>query len=82
MDAPFVIACAEAARATYGTEPVVYPTSPGSGPLYALCQGTPAVMAGVAHADSRLHAPNENIYLEDYFEGIRFMGELIHRFGV
>jgi acetylornithine deacetylase/succinyl-diaminopimelate desuccinylase-like protein len=77
---PFVQACADAAEATYGVKPAIYPNSPGSGPLYTLCQGIPAVMAGVAHANSRLHAPNENIYLEDYFEGIRFVGELIHRF--
>jgi acetylornithine deacetylase/succinyl-diaminopimelate desuccinylase-like protein len=37
-------------------------------------------MAGVGNADSRLHAPNENVYLQDYFEGIRFVGELIRRF--
>jgi acetylornithine deacetylase/succinyl-diaminopimelate desuccinylase-like protein len=77
---PFVQACADAAEATYGLRPTIYPNSPGSGPLYTLCQGIPAVMAGVAHANSRLHAPNENIYVQDYFEGIRFVGELIHRF--
>ena len=80
LDAPFVQACVAACEATYGEEPIIYPTSPGSGPLYSLSRETPAVMAGVAHADSRLHAPNENIYLQDYFEGIRFVGELIHRF--
>jgi acetylornithine deacetylase/succinyl-diaminopimelate desuccinylase-like protein len=37
-------------------------------------------MAGVANANSRLHAPNENIYIQDYLSGIRFVGELIHRF--
>ena len=80
LDAAMVQASIEAARATYGTEPLIYPTSPGSGPLHTLCQATPAVMAGVANANSRLHAPNENIYLEDYFQGIRFVGELIRRF--
>ena len=80
QDAPFVQACIESARTTYGTEPVVYPNSPGSGPLYTLCRETPTAMAGVAHANSRLHAPNENIFVQDYFEGIRFMGELIRRF--
>jgi acetylornithine deacetylase/succinyl-diaminopimelate desuccinylase-like protein len=80
LDAPFVQACIEAARATYGASPVIYPTSPGSGPLYPLCRETPAVMAGIAHTNSSLHAPNENIYLQDYFEGIRFVAELIHRF--
>jgi acetylornithine deacetylase/succinyl-diaminopimelate desuccinylase-like protein len=79
-DAPFVQACVEAARWTYDQEPLVYPNSPGSGPLYTLCREIPTVMAGVAHANSRLHAPNENIYIEDYFEGIRFVGELIQRF--
>ncbi len=80
LDAPFVQACVAACEATYGAEPVIYPTSPGSGPLYALSRETPAVMAGVGNADSRLHAPNENIYVQDYFEGIRFVGELIRRF--
>jgi acetylornithine deacetylase/succinyl-diaminopimelate desuccinylase-like protein len=81
LAAPFVQACVEASKATYGIDPIIYPTSPGSGPLYTLCQETPSVMAGVAHANSRLHAPNENVYLDDYFEGIRFVGELLHRFG-
>jgi acetylornithine deacetylase/succinyl-diaminopimelate desuccinylase-like protein len=80
LDAPFVRACVDAAKATYGADPVIYPTSPGSGPLYSLCRETPAVMAGVANANSRLHAPNENVDLEDYFEGLRFVGELIERF--
>jgi acetylornithine deacetylase/succinyl-diaminopimelate desuccinylase-like protein len=80
LEAPFVQACVAAAKATYGTDPVIYPTSPGSGPLYTLARETPTVMAGVANANSRLHAPNENVYLQDYFEGIRFVGELIHRF--
>ena len=80
LEAPFVQACVAAAEATYGAKPVIYPTSPGSGPLYTLCRETPTVMAGVANANSRLHAPNENVYVQDYFEGIRFVGELIHRF--
>jgi acetylornithine deacetylase/succinyl-diaminopimelate desuccinylase-like protein len=81
LDAPFVQTAIEAARATYGEEPVVHATSAGTGPLYALCPATPAVMAGVAHSSSHLHAPNENIYLDDYFQGMHFVGELIDRFG-
>jgi acetylornithine deacetylase/succinyl-diaminopimelate desuccinylase-like protein len=80
LDAPFVETCIEAACAAYGADPILYPTSPGSGPLHDLCREVPTVMAGVANANSRLHAPNENIYLEDYFQGIRFVGELIHRY--
>jgi acetylornithine deacetylase/succinyl-diaminopimelate desuccinylase-like protein len=80
LESPFVRACVEAAKATYHSDPIIYPTSPGSGPLYTLCRETPAVMAGVSHANAHLHAPNENVYLNDYFEGIRFVGELFCRF--
>ena len=80
LNSPFVKLCVEAAKATYGVDPVIHPTSAGSGPLYFLCRETPALMAGVAHSNSRLHAPNENIYVDDYFEGVRFVGELIRRF--
>lgn len=82
MDAPFVRACVEAGAATYGAQPVVYPTSPGSGPLYQLCRTTPAAMAGVSHTHCHIHAPNENIYVEDYYQGIHFVAELIRRFAV
>jgi acetylornithine deacetylase/succinyl-diaminopimelate desuccinylase-like protein len=50
--------------------------------MYPLTQalGIPALAAGVGYAESNLHAPNENVRLEDYFQGIRFVGELIRRF--
>lgn len=82
LDALLARAAIEAARAVYGQEPVVFPTMAGSGPMYTLCQGLgiPAVSAGVGHARGNVHAPNENIRISDYIEGIRFVGELIHRF--
>lgn len=82
-DAPIVQAAIGAVRAVYGQDPVVYPLMAGSGPMHPLTQalGTPAVSAGVGYAGSSAHAPNENIRLNDYFEGIRFVGELIRRFG-
>jgi acetylornithine deacetylase/succinyl-diaminopimelate desuccinylase-like protein len=82
LDAPVVQAAVAAAQAVYGQEPVVYPLMAGSGPMYPLTQalGIPALAAGVGYAGSNLHAPNENVRLEDYFEGIRFVGELVRRF--
>jgi len=82
-DAPIVKAAIAAAQAVYVQNPVVYPLMAGSGPMYPLTQalGTPAFSAGVGYPGSNVHAPNENIHLEDYFEGIRFVGELIRRFG-
>ncbi len=50
--------------------------------MYTLCQawGIPAVSTGCAWHDSRVHAPNENIRIGDYFEGMSFVRELIDRF--
>lgn len=82
LDSGIVLAAQAAARATYGREPVVYPTAPGSGPMYELCQqlNIPAVSAGGGYHDSRSHAPDENIRVNDYFECIRFIRELIKNF--
>jgi len=82
-DAPVVKAASAAAEAVYGQSPVIYPLMAGSGPMYVMTQalGTPAFSAGVGNATSNIHAPNENILLTDYFQGIRFVGDLIERFG-
>ncbi len=82
LDSKIVQAAVQAARSTYHQDPVIYPTSGGSGPMYQLCQafGIPAVSAGCSYFDSRAHAPNENIRLADYFEGIHFIRHLIRNF--
>ncbi len=82
VDAPVVKAAIAAAETVYGHRPVVYPLMPGSGPMYPLSTalGIPAVLAGIGYPGSNLHAPNENIRLDDYFEGIHYVGELIRQF--
>jgi acetylornithine deacetylase/succinyl-diaminopimelate desuccinylase-like protein len=82
LDSPIARAAIDAMKTVYPSEPVIYPTLAGGGPMYPLCQalGIPAVSAGCAWHDSRLHAPNENIRLEDYFEGMLFVLELIDHF--
>jgi len=82
LDSAIVRAAFEASKAVYLNEPVIVPTSAGSGPMYPLCQalGIPAVSAGCGWYDSRAHAPNESIRLADYFEGILFIRELLDRF--
>lgn len=82
LDSMIVQAAEAAARSTYGREPVVYPTSAGSGPMFVLCQqlGIPAVSSGCGYYDARAHAPNENIRINDYFEGIQFVHDLIKDF--
>ena len=72
------------ARAVFGAEPVVYPSSAGGGPMYQLCGtfGIPGIAGGGAgNPNGNLHAPNENIYVEDYMRTIRYTGLLIDALG-
>lgn len=82
LDSDIVKAAKQAAVETYGREAVVFPTAAGSGPMYDLCQqlNIPAVSAGAGYPDSRGHAPNENIRVDDYFEGVTFIRNLIKNF--
>ncbi len=71
-----------ALRATYGTEPVVYPLMVGSGPMAQVCDrlGIPVTGFGAGHAGSANHAPNENIAVADYLDHIRAFGRFLHAF--
>ncbi len=82
LDSPIVRAAVESMRVVYPNEPVIYPTSAGSGPMYVLCQalGIPAVSAGCSWHDARAHAPNESIRLDDYIQGMSFYRQLFERF--
>ncbi|MCH6265390.1 M20/M25/M40 family metallo-hydrolase [Bacillus sp. FJAT-50051] len=63
-------------------KPQVMRSQAGTGPMYTLCQkfGIPAVGFGIGHAGSHNHAPNENIYIDDFIEGIKFAALVIHEF--
>lgn len=66
----------------YGTEPIIMPMSAGTGPMHVLCQGQgiPAVSVGVGHFGSNNHAPNENIFIKDFIQGIKHVAAIIHDF--
>lgn len=81
-DAPIAAVVAETYEDLYGQSPVVYATSQGSGPWYQLCSqfGIDACTAGVGHAKSQAHAPNENIYVDDFILGIKHICAIMDRF--
>lgn len=68
---PFIRLVIEACREVSGREPVVVPSSSGSGPLapFALPKprglGIPTAMFGTGYPDTRAHGPDENIRLSD-----------------
>jgi len=50
--------------------------------MYILCQhlGIPAVSVGVGHFASNNHAPNENISIDDYIQGIKHIAAILEEF--
>jgi len=75
----FVQTVIKTAERVYDKKVVVYPTSAGSGPMHLFRNwlGYPVVSAGCAHAESRGHAPNENITIDGFVKGTKFMATLI-----
>ena len=60
----------------------IHPNMAGSNGMGFLCNltGTPAVCYGVFNDDSHCHAPNEYIFLEDFFNGIKLSAAVLHDF--
>jgi acetylornithine deacetylase/succinyl-diaminopimelate desuccinylase-like protein len=79
---PFVQMAIDTARRVYGREPAVSPMTGGSGPIHPFIHdlGLPVVTSGVGYPGSRIHAPNENIRLQDFALGIRHVAHLVAAF--
>jgi acetylornithine deacetylase/succinyl-diaminopimelate desuccinylase-like protein len=84
VGSPVVRTAVETWRDLGRDDAVVYPTIGGSGPTALIVDhlGIPTIMAGnVANAESRIHAPNESVRLDDYFETVGFFARFFERFG-
>ncbi len=81
-EAEIVRAVEASARRVYAQPPVIAPTMAGSGPGHTLCGelGIPSAGAGAGYYDSRSHAPNENIRIADFIEGIKHIAVLLDEF--
>ncbi|MBS7616948.1 M20/M25/M40 family metallo-hydrolase [Candidatus Bathyarchaeota archaeon] len=79
---PFVVLVAEAAEKVYGKKAVIYPLSAGSGPMHLFRNflGYPIVSAGCGGPESNTHAPNENLEIEGFIKGTKFIATLISDF--
>ncbi|HWV23101.1 MAG TPA: M20/M25/M40 family metallo-hydrolase [Thermomicrobiales bacterium] len=82
LEAPIAKVVAETFEELYGEAPAIFPTNPGSGPWYQLCDalGIDACTAGVGHGRSQAHAPNENIYVDDFILGIKHIAAIMDRY--
>jgi acetylornithine deacetylase/succinyl-diaminopimelate desuccinylase-like protein len=82
LEAPIAKVVADTFEEVYGQSPNIYPTSPGSGPWYQLCDalGIDACTAGVGHGKSQAHAPDENIFVDDFILGIKHIVAIMDGF--
>jgi acetylornithine deacetylase/succinyl-diaminopimelate desuccinylase-like protein len=74
---PFAQAAIQAAVNVYDKKPIVELGSPGTGPLYLFTRryGMPSVDIGVSAMDGGIHAPNENLKLENLQKGMYWIAE-------
>lgn len=80
---PFVGVMREAIRNAYDAEPVIVPTMAGTGPLYPFIAtlGLPTGDCGIGYPDTRIHAPDENIRIEDFRKGAKAVAALMQEMG-
>jgi acetylornithine deacetylase/succinyl-diaminopimelate desuccinylase-like protein len=79
----FIEAAAEAMKDVFGKE-TVYIRSGGSIPIAGLFDehlGIPSVMMGFGLPDDNLHAPNEKLYLPNFFRGIEAVARYLELLG-
>ncbi len=83
IDSPWVRLVAETASDVYGRKPVIAPNMAGTGPMYDFAEtlGMPVATSGVDHPSHKIHAPNENITIEDFLLGAKQAALIMERFG-
>lgn len=83
MDSPFAAAIRRAVVAARGVEPLLYPTVGGSLPDYVFTKilKLPAFVVPYANADEANHAPNENLEIVRFIDGIRTGAALLAELG-
>jgi acetylornithine deacetylase/succinyl-diaminopimelate desuccinylase-like protein len=82
-DDPFLQLVAAQAEGVYGQRQLIQPLSGGSGPVHAFLESLklPVATIGVSYPGARIHAPNENIRLADFVNGIRHTARVMAAFG-
>ena len=83
MTSPYAASVRQAFVAAQGVEPLLYPAGFGSLPGYAFTKilGIDAFVTPYGNADEANHAPNENLKLECFHNGIRTGAALLDEVG-
>ncbi|MBZ9935622.1 M20/M25/M40 family metallo-hydrolase [Mesorhizobium sp. BR1-1-16] len=83
FDSPYATVLRAAILRARGVEPLLYPTMGGSLPDYVFTKilDVPAFVVPYANADEANHAPNENLKLSCFIDGIRTGAALLYQLG-
>ncbi len=82
-DDPLVRLSSRTAKEVYGRETILYPMTGGSSPVYAFAKplgNIPVISPGVGYWDSRTHAPDEHIRIEDFLNAARNIARIVDGF--
>ena len=79
INTPFAKSVVEVIKEVEKHDPIIWPLTGGSGPMY-LFEGVPCISIGCGHSKSNAHAPNENIFIDDFVIGMKTIAKLIHDF--
>lgn len=79
---PFLQMVVTSAEEVYGVPQLIVPLTGGSGPNHAFLHSldVPIATAGVAYPDSKVHAPNEHIVIENFEQGVRHTARILAQF--
>ena len=79
MSLPIVKKVVDAIAQAIGQRPVLLPTMGGSGPLWAIDAATKAPQVGVpiVNHDNNQHSSNENLRLQNLWDGIEIFSALM-----
>lgn len=80
LDHPYVDTVVETAEEIYGVGNIVLePNAAGGGPMYGFDKflDVPIMGTGIGWSKSDIHAPNENVRIQDFYEGVAYIKTLL-----
>ncbi len=83
IDNPYVSLVEAAVKEAWGEAPLVFPGIGGAGPNYVFTDilGIPCIVVPFAASDQNNHAPNENMIVHGYINGIKTSAAVIEKIG-
>jgi acetylornithine deacetylase/succinyl-diaminopimelate desuccinylase-like protein len=81
VDHPFIQLLAKTTKNFSNKEPLLIPSSPGSGPAYLFGPYTPWAMCETFDPEKNIHAPNESIRLNDLKHMTAFIAAITTKLG-